>query len=156
MQFLGDLGVSDIKLATATQFEGEIPLEVLDRIPQALLDRMPVLRYRIEHYKLGRPVRGLLEGRDSHRCMWVVDDIVLTPDGHYPCIVYPREKGVPIGVLKTVAEMREDRLAWAIAKDTFEDAICTQYCMDIFADCNKRIEELQGIIPLSNLTKRSV
>ena len=144
MQFLGDLGVRDIKLATATQFVGEIPLDVLDRIPQALLDRMPVLRYRVDHYRAGRSVRGLVEGRDSHRCMWVQDDIVLTPDGHYPCIVYPRERGTCIGPLKTVSEMRADRLAWALSRDTFEDPICKRYCMDIFADCNKRIQDLQG------------
>lgn len=144
LRFLGDLGVADIKLATATSFKGEISGAVLDAIPQALLDRMPVLRYRVEHYRAGRPVRGLVEGRDSHRCMWVQDDIVLTPSGHHPCIVYPRERGRAIGPLKSVAEMRADRRAWALAKDTFEDPICKRYCMDIFAECNKRIEDLQG------------
>jgi hypothetical protein len=114
---------------------------------------MPVLRYRIEHYKAGRPVRGLVEGRDSHHCWWVQDDIVLTPDGHYPCIVYPREKGTPIGPLASVAEMREARLAWARSRDTHEDPICVPYCMDIFADCNKRIEDLQGLVPASRLRR---
>jgi hypothetical protein len=105
---------------------------------------MPVLNYRITNYKQGRAVRGLVEGRDSHRCMWVQDDIVMTPDGHYPCIVYPREKGRPIGCLKSVVEMRHDRFDWAVNKDTFHDTICSKYCMDIFADCNKRIEYFQG------------
>lgn len=154
LQFLGDLGVADIKLATATQFQREIPVEVLDRINPDLLARMPVLRYRVEHYREGRPVRGLVEGRDSHHCWWVQDDIVLTPDGHYPCIVYPREKGVPIGPLGSVREMRETRLAWAKAGDTHTDAICRPYCMDIFADCNRRIEDLQGLVPAERLTRR--
>jgi MoaA/NifB/PqqE/SkfB family radical SAM enzyme len=145
LKFLGDLGVSDIKLATATQFEGNIPLNILNMIPQELLDRMPVLKYRVENYKNNRLVRGLVEGRDSHRCWWVQDDIVLTPDGHFPCIVYPREKGAAIGNIKSVAEMRETRLNWAIDKDTFCDPICKKYCMDIFADCNKRIEYFKGI-----------
>jgi MoaA/NifB/PqqE/SkfB family radical SAM enzyme len=153
LQFLGDLGVADIKLSTATQFQGAIPLTLLDKIPQALFDRMPILRYRIEHYRQGRPVRGLVEGRDSHHCWWVQDDIVLTPDGHYPCIVYPREKGRPIGPLKTVAEMRAARLTWALSRDTFEDPICSPYCMDIFAECNKRIEDLQGLIPVQALRR---
>ena len=135
--------VADIKLATATQFEGAIPPESLSRVPQALLDRMPVLRYRVTNYRQGRAVRGLVEGRDSHRCLWVQDDIVLTPYGHYPCIVYPREKGAYIGPLNSVAHMRAERLAWAMSRDTFEDPICRRYCMDLFADCNRRIEELQ-------------
>lgn len=154
LAFLGELGVADIKLATATQFQREIPHEILDRIPQALLDRMPVLRYRVEHYRAGRPVRGLVEGRDSHHCWWVQDDIVLTPDGHYPCIVYPREKGKPIGPLGTVAEMRAARLEWARAGDTHTDAICAPFCMDIFADCNKRIEDLQGLVPAESLVRK--
>lgn len=153
LRFLGDLGVSDIKLATATQFQGEIPTRILDQIPQDLLDRMPVLRYRIEHYRAGRAVRGLQEGRDTSLCLWVQDDIVLTPDGHYPCIVYPREKGRPIGPLRTVAEMREERRAWAFNRDSFEDTICHPYCMDLFADCNRKIVELQGIIPPERLLR---
>lgn len=154
LQFLGDLGVSDVKLATATQFKGEIPPEILDRIPQTLLDRMPVLKYRIEHYRAGRPVRGLREDRDTSLCLWVQDDIILTPDGHYPCIVYPREKGEPIGPLRSVAEMREARRAWAFARSSFEDPICRPFCMDIFADCNRRIVDLQGIIPAERLVRR--
>ena len=144
LQFLSDLGVADIKLATATQFEKPIPIEILNQISHDILDHMPVLRYRIANYKRGREVRGLVEVRDCHKCLWVQDDIVMTPDGHYPCIVYPREHGSPIGQLKTVIEMRQDRLNWAMAKDTFEDSICKKYCMDIFADCNKRIEHFQG------------
>ena len=105
-------------------------------------------------YRAGRPVRGLVEGRDSHHCWWVQDDIVLTPDGHYPCIVYPREKGGPIGPLATVKEMREARLAWAKAGDTHKDLICKPYCMDIFADCNRRIEDLQGLVPAESLVRK--
>lgn len=150
LKFLADLGVTDIKLATATQMRREISVDVLSRIDAEILARMPVLRYRVEHYKAGRPVRGLVEGRDSKHCWWVQDDIVLAPSGHYPCIVYPRERGLPIGPLDTVANMRAARLAWARKKNVFLDSICKTYCMDIFADCNRRIEELQGLTTIDS------
>ena len=50
--------------------------------------------------------------------------------------------------------MREERRAWALNRDSFEDTICRPYCMDLFADCNRRIVELQGIVPPERLIRR--
>jgi molybdenum cofactor biosynthesis enzyme MoaA len=144
LAFTDDLGVADMKLSTATSWNRII--QRLGEVPQDLLARHPILRYRVNGFLAGRNVRGLREGVDCHRCPLVQDDIILVDGHHYPCLVYAREKGQPIGTLKDVAEMREERRAWQASRDTHTDPICKPMCMDIFMDCNNRITELQGPI----------
>lgn len=142
LEFTDALGVADMKLSTSTHWNRPIP--GLETIPEDLLDRHPILKYRVNGFRSGRNVRGLRQGIDCHRCPMVMDDMILVGDHHYPCLVYAREKGTPIGTIKGVAEMREERRAWQDGRDTFLDPICQKMCMDLFMDCNNRILELQN------------
>ena len=135
---LDALGVSDMKLSTSTHFNGAIP--GLEKISSEILDRHPVLKYRVTNFLAGRNVRGLRDG-DCGKCMLVQDELIIMGDRHYPCIVHAREQAAAaIGNVKTVAEMRKERLAWALGRDSHLDMVCKKFCMDIFIDCNNRIE----------------
>ena len=143
VSFADSLGVADMKVSTDASWNKPIPR--LDEVKDEILARHPVLKYRIEHFKKGRNVRGLRLGIDCSNCPLVMDDIIVVGEHHFPCLVYAREKGKPIGEMTSdLARVREERKEWGTKKDTFSDFICRNYCMDIFIDCNNRINQLQA------------
>ena len=84
------------------------------------------------------PVRGLNEN-DSTKCGLVLDDIAVNHNKHYPCIIYMREGGKPIG---TVGEkMRQERKDWYNTHNTHTDNICRENCLDVCRDYNNKHEE---------------
>lgn len=141
IEFAHDLGVADMKLSTDSKWNKEIP--GLDKLRPSLLESHPVLKYRVRSFLGGRNVRGL-RPQDCNSCPLVMDDIIICGKHHYPCIVYLREGGRPIGEVEDVATMRSKRCAWGTMIDTHKDPICKPYCMDIFADCNNRIRAFAG------------
>ncbi len=60
-------------------------------------------------------------------------------DYHFPCIIYMREKGDPIG--RVNKNMRMERLKWVETHDAFKDEICKKNCLDCLVkynnDCRK-------------------
>jgi MoaA/NifB/PqqE/SkfB family radical SAM enzyme len=136
ISFAKDLGVADIRFVTASHDE-QLILKIQD-IPIEILDKYPILIYRLKNLKVGRQIRGLLS-TDSHKCYLVLDDNVVAGKWHYPCGVYLREGGLPIGEINSC--MRRQRIDWLIAKDTHTDEICRQFCSDIYADYNNKFEE---------------
>jgi len=136
IRFSSDLGVSDIRIVTASHSNDEI-VEAISGLDQEVLDRFPVLKYRVQNYLKGRNVRGIQEN-DAHRCHLVKDDCVVAWKWHYPCGVYLRERGAPIGEIGP--RMRDERIAWFRSHNTYEDRICRQFCSDIYVDYNNRCE----------------
>lgn len=132
IRFAHELGVSDIRVIPAAQ-DGAWLESV--RVDADLLQAHPVLKYRIENMKRGYPVRGLLDS-DSGRCGIVADDMAVMGDKHYPCIIYLREGGKPIGTLGP--NMRRERVAWAQEHNTKLDPICSKNCLDVCVDYNNR------------------
>ena len=128
------LGVSDIRIISSAQFN-ERPTG-LNGIPQEILDAHPILAYRVANFLHGRNVRGIEPG-DSKRCSLVLDDSVIAGDYHFPCVIYMREGGRPIG--RVSADMREERTAWRVRHDTHSDAICRDNCLDVCIDYNNRM-----------------
>ena len=53
---------------------------------------------------------------------------------HYPCVIYMREMGQPIG--KVSSNMRQERYQWALNHDTFNDVICKINCLDVCREYN--------------------
>jgi hypothetical protein len=102
-----------------------------------VLDQYPILKYRVRNYLNGWGARGLRKN-DAHRCHLVKDDCVVAGQWHFPCGVYLREKGVPIG--KINSKMRDERVAWFRTHNTYDDPICRQYCSDIYIEYNNRCE----------------
>ena len=126
--FADTLGVSDIRIIPAAQNGTKFAELLIDR---KLLDKYPILKYRHDNFLAGVPVRGLSD-IDTCKCPLVLDDMAVTGDKHYPCIIYMREGGQPIGsVNKPMADVLADRKQWYLQHNTKCDAICRNNCLDV-------------------------
>lgn len=137
--FADSLGVSDIRVIPSAQWNQKI--DALGRLDPALLNRHPILSYRVENFKNGLHVRGIKE-TDSHRCGLVLDDSVIAGDYHFPCVIYMREQGNPIG--KVGPDMRAMRKLWSESHDTHRDPICSKNCLDVCISYNNKFREYHG------------
>jgi len=133
IKFADSLGVSDIRIISAAQYNEPIPR--LHEVPQGIKDKYPILRYRINHFAEGINVRGIKD-TDSDRCALVLDDSVIAGDFHYPCVINMREGGRPIG--RVGSNMREQRESWFSSHDSFLDPICRKNCLDVCIDYNNK------------------
>ena len=136
VEFAVGLGVSDVRIITAAQSNHGVDFDVDPR-------RRPILRYRLDNVKKGKPMRGIGDG-DCGKCHLVKDDMVILKGHHFPCVIYMREQGNPIGSIrgKSLAEIRSERKAWFDATDTRLDAICSKNCLDVCVEHNNRVREL--------------
>jgi MoaA/NifB/PqqE/SkfB family radical SAM enzyme len=131
-----NLGVSDIRIISAAQYNKPIPR--LYEVPMAIREACPILDYRIKHFAEGRNVRGMT-AQDSPKCALVLDDSVIAGSFHFPCIIYMREQGKPVGEVS--GNMREERAKWFEAHNCYEDAICRKNCLDVCIDYNNKYRE---------------
>jgi len=136
IHFAHDLGVADIRLVAAAQ-NSKLELD-LSGIRPDVLDAHPILKYRVEHYAEGRNVRGIQES-DCHKCHLAKDDSVVSGNYHFPCVIYMREGGKPIG---EVGNMRPERKSWFELHNSYDDPICKANCLDVCIDYNNKAEEL--------------
>lgn len=127
-----NLGVADIRIIPAAQ-SNNIQIQT-ENLSNNLLSKHPILKYRIQNLRRGLGFRGL-NTADSPRCYLVNDDIMSAQNYHFPCIIYFREGGEPIG---TVSDhiMRATRYYWATNHNTLEDSICRHNCLDVCRDFN--------------------
>lgn len=124
------LGVSDIRVIPAAQCGDNLKgLEV----DQKYLDKYKILNYRVKNIKQGFKVRGI-ECYETNRCGLVLDDMAVMGNSHYPCIIYMREGGQPIG--EVGPNMREERKKWFETHDTHNDPICSKNCLDVCVEYN--------------------
>lgn len=138
IRFAADLGVSDIRIIPAAQAGNRLG-EV--QVSDDLLERYPILRYRIANLIAGQTVRGLATS-DSRRCGLVLDDMAVCGGFHYPCIIYLREGGAPIGPMSSnLAAVRADRAVWSAAHETQTDPICAANCLDVCVAYNNRFRD---------------
>lgn len=133
--FADSLGVSDIRLITAAQRTKYLPAGNISNISH----KHPILTYRLNNFKNGRPIRGIGKD-DNHKCPLVLDDMATLNNKHYPCIIYLREQGLPIGNIGE--NMRKERLEWYLKHDCYKDKICRNNCLDVCVDYNNRVKEL--------------
>ena len=127
--FASRLGVADVRIIPAAQYASA--LTSLADLPEDTLSRLPILRYRIENAQQGRPVRGTTA---HHRCALVLDDMAVAHMWHFPCIIYLREGGDPIG--KVGPGMRQERALWSSRHEPWNDPICSKMCLDVCCDYN--------------------
>ena len=120
------LGVADIRVIPSAQYARAVP-RLLD-VPGDVLARHPILRWRIERARRGLSVRGLTP-YDCGRCRLVLDDMAVVRGLHFPCIIYLREQGQPIG--RVGPHMRAERAAWSAEHDSYADPICRANCLDV-------------------------
>lgn len=133
-----ELGVADIRIISAAQYN--VMLRGVEQIPNSILSAHPILKYRVENLKKGDNVRGM-SAQDYNRCAIVLDDMAAVGGFHFPCIIYLREGGQPIG--RIGAETRRERARWAETHDTFKDPICKANCLDVCRAMNNRYRDLR-------------
>ncbi len=131
VQLAHDLGVADIRIIPAAQ-EGNM-IAGVESIPEDVLRAHPILAYRVANLKAGLPVRSI-HGTDSHRCFIPIDDSLVCGNFHFPCVIYMREQGEPIGEIGP--NMRAERIAWSERHDSFADPICQKNCLDVCVSHN--------------------
>ena len=138
IRFAHELGVADIRIISSAQWNKPIPrLKDLDK---KILDSHPILKYRVNHFIDGINVRGIKK-EDSHKCHLMMDDSVVAGDYHFPCVIYMREKGKPIG--KVNPNMRKERIEFIKNHDCYNDPICRKNCLDVCINYNNRYKELR-------------
>ena len=142
-----DLKVADIRILSSAQWNAGLA-DV--RIDSAFLDKHPILKYRMANFASSRHVRGL-KGTDSKQCPLMLDDMAVLDGFHFPCIIYLREQGAPVGKidtslspLKAMQKAREERRQWIARTNTHDDPICKKNCLDVCIDYNNRATELNA------------
>jgi len=131
IRFAHNLGVSDIRIISSAQYNEA--LQRLDELEPEILKVHPILKYRVFNYSYGRNVRGI-HSCDTTKCHLVKDDSAIKGDYHYPCIIYLREGGEPIG--RVGKDMRKERLSWVERNNTHKNPICRENCLDVCVDYN--------------------
>jgi MoaA/NifB/PqqE/SkfB family radical SAM enzyme len=134
-----DLGVADIRIIPAAQFSKTLA----DKIEKMDFGtKHPIFRYRLANALSGKSVRGL-EAGDNPRCPLVLDDIAVAGRWHFPCIIYLREKGDPIGEMGDMEKVREERRQWAETHDCQADPICKGQCLDACREFNNKVRSFR-------------
>jgi len=136
--FAHNLGVADIRVIPSAQFNKA--LTKLKDLPSEILYSHPILRYRINNIVNNEHVRGMEED-DSTMCHLTLDDMAVFGNKHYPCIIYMREGGKPIG--EVGPNMREERHKWALKTNVQCDPICKSMCLDVCRAYNNKVRSLQ-------------
>lgn len=133
--FTLNLGVDDIRLNPAAQYSSFLPEINLGR---EIIKKYPNLNWRIENSRKGIGVRGL-DSDSAEKCYLVRDEMTVNGDYHYPCFIYMREGGKPIGRWNKNA--RKDRENWVNNHNPKNDPICMKNCADCCSLFNSRYEE---------------
>lgn len=145
VKFAHSLGVADIRIISSAQENKELADAI--SIPQEILDAHPILAYRVANIKKGRHVRGI-KNTDSKSCGLVLDDMAVLGRKHFPCIIYLREGGKPIG--EVGKNIRYERFKWFMNHNTHEDPICRKNCLDVCVDHNNLVELGTRIVRKNN------
>ena len=135
--FADSLGVSDIRVVPSAQFSKV--LTQLAELPSAVLEKYPILRYRIANVLRRRNVRSMCAD-DCGKCSLALDDMAVAGDKHFPCIIYLREGGAPIGTVGP--NMRVERERWVASHNSHSDPICRAMCLDVCIDYNNKVRDL--------------
>jgi MoaA/NifB/PqqE/SkfB family radical SAM enzyme len=126
-----ELGAHDVRVIPAAQYKRGLQgaKHLFSTGDHKILD------YRLANIEKGRDLRGLGE-LDFRRCPLVLDDSAVAGDFHFPCIIYLREGGDPIG--RVSGNMRQERLEWFQRTNTYENPICRGNCLDVCVDYNNK------------------
>jgi len=137
INFGSSLGVADIRIISSTQYNGNT--FGLESLKSELLDKHPILKYRVTNFLNKRNVREIFPENERY-CWLMLDDMVVKNSFHYPCVIYMRERGLPIGTISKTT--RINRLKWMVQTDTYKNPICKNNCLDICIDYNDKVREL--------------
>jgi MoaA/NifB/PqqE/SkfB family radical SAM enzyme len=131
VMFADSLGVSDIRVIPSAQYNQA--LTKLSNLPEDVLDKYPILKYRVENINNNLHVRGIGDN-DCSKCPLVLDDMAVAGNKHFPCTIYMREYGDCIGTVGK--HMRQQRFEWFKEHNTKNDKICRENCLDVCVQYN--------------------
>jgi molybdenum cofactor biosynthesis enzyme MoaA len=140
------LGVADVRVIPVAEYgkKAATSFPEFNEIDKELLEKFPILKYRLENAFEGNRIRGI-QAKDTHRCPLVLDDIAVAGDFHFPCIIYFRQMGEPIGSTnQSIKAIRRERLEWFRSHNTHADRICSGTCLDVCVAYNNKWEALHG------------
>jgi len=135
IMFIDKLEVSDIRIIPSAQYNKA--LEILSVLPLGLVKKYPILNYRINNLKKDRSFRGIRK-TDCKKCWLILDDLAISGQYQYPCIIYLREFGNPISEMDE--NFREKRIEYFEKHNSFTDNICKVNCLDVCCDYNNRVD----------------
>lgn len=142
IKFADKLGVSDIRVIPAAQYDK--PIDALKELSGDILDRHPILKYRVNNYINGLHVRGLNEN-DSPMCGLMLDDSIVAGKYHFPCVIAFREGHKPIG--EVGPNMRQERKDWMLKHNCLKNPICKKNCLDTCSLYNRKFREYHAADP---------
>lgn len=137
IKYIDGLCPADIRIISSAQYNKA--LTNLINISDKLLIKYPILKYRINNFRKKRNVRGIKK-TDTFLCHLVKDDVAVAGRFHFPCIIYLREGGNPIGEMGE--DFREERKKWFENHNSHKDAICKNNCLDVCIDYNNLVEKM--------------
>ena len=135
VEYASSLGAADVRIIPSAQYNRI--LTAAEGIGEGVLEKHPILKYRVDNIRRGIPVRGLTDV-DPRRCFLMLDDMAVAGGFHFPCIIYMREGGDPAG--RVGPDMRRERLGWVRSHDCFSDPICRDNCLDVCVDYNRKFQ----------------
>jgi molybdenum cofactor biosynthesis enzyme MoaA len=143
VKFLLSLGPDDVKLITDVDARDGLPdfpeyAAVMSEL-SALMSGLPRDRYPLLRRKLNTvfardsigldPTAAARTGK-SWRCYIPLTERTVDGVAYYPCSVYLREGGAPIGALTESADVqRRESAKWVRDNDCRSDPICQRYCL---------------------------
>ncbi|MEZ6015794.1 MAG: radical SAM protein [Planctomycetota bacterium] len=154
VRFLLSLGADDLKLITSVDdkealgaFEGraEVVAELERLLATYPLDRFPLLRRKVRTVfsaeTIGlETVRAPANG--DWRCYIPLTERTVDGRYYYPCSVYLREGGAPLGALDEASDEQRRKTADFVARgDCLTDPICARYCLHCTREFNVAANE---------------
>lgn len=154
VRMLMELGVDDIKLITEVDQRdslGDFPARPqVEAALRALLADAPAHRYALLRKKLktvfAPDAVGLsqLPSQAPLRCYIPLTERTVDRVYYYPCSVYLREGGEPLGALSEPQSAQRARSARFVAThDCLQDEICQRYCLHCTKAYNQRANEVR-------------
>lgn len=129
------LKVDDIRIIPAAQESLDVSKYSL---PLNIELSHPILKYRLDRLEQNKPFRGLSK-TDCRTCHLLMDDSVVAGNWHFPCVIYLREGGEPIGRISQ--NMRQGRINWIKKTNTYKDPICKYNCLDVCVAYNNKVRD---------------
>lgn len=134
IRFINNLKVSDIRVIPSAQYNKA--LNSLSLLSTKIRSLYPILNYRLNNLTKNINFRGIKKS-DCHKCWLVLDDIAISGQYQYPCIIYLRESGNPISIMDE--DFRARRFEWFKKHNSYEDNICKNQCLDVCLSYNNKV-----------------
>ena len=148
VKFIQNFKPDDFKLIPTTKFmssltdEQQIQIEQIIQREEFKNPQFVFFIYRLKHFSA---MRGLKDEKYKDiKCYICMDERNITPEEYYPCSIYFREGGQPIGLNKSDDFETQGKKLFKFAKthNIQNDPICSEFCCDIIRDFNLTVHNL--------------